>query len=131
MSTVVLDASAVIALLRDEPGADLVRQALETPDLPAPTVALLSTVNLAEVVQHLGPDLPDIIGGERAIVSVVAFTDTHARAAAALHQTTRSAGLSLGDRACLALAQASDLPVLTGDRAWATVNVGVDVQLIR
>lgn len=131
MSTVVLDASAVIALLRGEPGADRVRQTLEQSDTSAPGVALLSTVNLTEILQLLGPDLPDIIGTEQSIITVTDFTTVQAQAAAAMHQATRVAGLGLGDRACLALAKVHGLPVLTGDRAWATLDLDIDVELIR
>lgn len=59
------------------------------------------------------------------------FTHDHAITAAVLRKATRDAGLSFGDRACLALALAEGLPVLTGDRDWMRVSVGVDVRMIR
>jgi ribonuclease VapC len=90
----------------------------------------VSTVNLAEVHQQLGDDLPGLIGPD-GVVRPVAFGVEDARAAAALAAGTRAAGLSLADRACLALAIRLGQPVLTADRAWATVAVGAEVQLIR
>lgn len=130
--TVVLDASALIALLRDEPGADQVAQALDgaASSVAEVSTAVISTVNLAEVHQQLGDELPALIGAD-GVVRPVAFSPEDAQAAAALTATTRSAGLSLADRACLALAIRRGEPVLTADRAWATVAVGVEVQLIR
>ncbi len=131
--SLVLDASAVIALLRDEPGAEQVEALLDTSDDPA-AVAWLSTVNLTEVHQALGPRLPDGLIGpvdSDVVIHVADFTSVHAREAAALRQPTRNLGLSLGDRACLALAKALSLPAITADRAWAQAAVDVDVRLIR
>lgn len=133
--TVVLDASAVIALARDEPGADVVEAHLfEASAGPAP-VAVISTVNLTEVVQALGEpptglvDLDD--DGDDSLVVPTAFTSHDAMTAAAMRQPTRAAGLSLADRACLALGRRTGSAVLTADRAWSTVAVGVEVVLIR
>ncbi|MDX8153618.1 PIN domain-containing protein [Patulibacter brassicae] len=126
----VVDASALIALLRDEPGADQVEAALADADGPAH----LSTVNLAEVHQALGPDLPvGLVGAPEGapLIVAVSFSIEHARIAAALRPATRELGLSLADRACLALARAAALPALTADRAWARADVGVDVRVIR
>lgn len=128
--SVVLDASALIALLRDEPGAEQVAEALDEPGIAGVSTAVVSTVNLAEVHQQLGDDLPGLIGPD-GVVRPVAFGVEDARAAAALAAGTRAAGLSLADRACLALAIRLGQPVLTADRAWATVAVGAEVQLIR
>lgn len=127
MRTAVLDASALVAFLLDEPGAEVVEQALHDAETPL----LLSTVNLTEVLQQVGPDLPDVVGGADALVQIVPFGAEHARDAAELHPSTRPAGLSLGDRACLALARTRGSFVLTADRAWESVDVGVEVRLIR
>lgn len=126
MTAVVLDASALVAFLRDEPGADLVDRTLAEVD-----VALLSTVNLTEVLQLLGPTLPDVVGGDDPIVTVVPFDEEQARDAADLHPRTRAVGLSLGDRACLALGRTRGLPVLTADRAWEAADVGIEIRMIR
>lgn len=128
--TVILDASALIALLRDEPGAERVAQALDAANATEVEAAVVSTVNLAEVHQQLGDELPSLIG-PAGVVRPVEFTAVDARSAASLAAETRSAGLSLADRACLATAVRLGCPALTADRAWATVDVGVEVRLIR
>lgn len=129
---VVCDASAVIAFLRGEEGADTVRLTLEHADGPSATAAWISTVNLCEVHQEAGQVLPEIIGPE-GIISPVDFSAAQASEAAAMREPTRGAGLGIADRACLALAKTLDLPVLTADRIWADValEVAVDVQVIR
>ncbi len=129
----VLDASAVVALLRDEPGAANVEELLNAVEGRG-AAAWLSTVNLTEVHQALGPRLPEGLIGPSdtdVVIQVADFTSIHAREAAALRQPTHELGLSLGDRACLALAKTLALPAITADRAWAKANVGVDVRLIR
>lgn len=123
----VLDCSAVLAVVFDEPGRERVSSALPE--------SRLSAVNLAEVVTKLterGVAAEDL----RAVVapflgSVAAFDEDLAIAAGALRADTRTAGLSLGDRACLALAQRDGATALTADRAWARVEIGVPVELIR
>ena len=129
--SLVLDASAVIALLRDEPGADVVRELLEAVDAESVAAGLISAVNLTEVIERLGDDLPELIGGDRAIIATVPYDEIHARAAAAMLQPTRTPGLALADRACLALARVMSLPAVTADRLWSGVDVGVDVVQIR
>lgn len=128
----VIDASAVMAFLRDEPGADRVEELLSSVDSSFSNAAFVSTVNLAELHQKLGPDLPtSLIGSAESVISCVDFTTGQASIAGAIHSDTRSAGLSLADRACLALAAELNLPAVTADRAWADVEVGVKVELIR
>lgn len=123
----VLDASALIALIKDEPGADAVSEVAGK--------AALSTVNWAEVLEVLASlGLPihqrrDQI--ERLGVTLVPLSSGQAEAAAAMRTATREAGLSLADRACLALARDLGIPALTADRAWREVDVGVEVQLLR
>lgn len=130
--TFVLDASAVIALLRAEPGADAVEEMLEVASTPDLVVAYLSAVNLTEVLQNLGEvELPDLIGGPQPAVSTVPYDSEHARAAAAMLPVTRRVGLGLADRACLALAHAMSLPAVTTDRLWSEVDVGVEVIQLR
>ncbi len=123
----VLDASAVLAWLRDEPGAAVVTGYLDH--------AVISAVNLAEVHQKLaqrGVDADRTIRQLRSLgVEVRAFDTTDALAASRLWPATRTAGLSLGDRCCLALAARLDAPAVTADTAWAALEVGVTVVPIR
>jgi ribonuclease VapC len=124
---VVLDASAFLAQLFQEPGHEQVDEMLAT--------ACISTVNLAEVLTRLvrdGIDLGEVIADvELSGLRVVPFDDVQAALAARLWPEVRRAGLSLGDRACLALAIDRDLPVMTADRAWASLGLNVDIQVIR
>ncbi|HMC39026.1 MAG TPA: type II toxin-antitoxin system VapC family toxin [Acidimicrobiales bacterium] len=127
--SVVLDASAVICLLHDEPGADQVRGELDG--------ARMSAVNWTEVLQkvvHAGD--PGIAGdlepwAAAVGLSVSNFTVDDARVAARLRAPTRELGLSLGDRACLALAERLAMPVLTADRVWAGLSVASEIRVIR
>jgi ribonuclease VapC len=124
----VLDASAVLALVHDEEGADRVAAVLPQ--------ARLSTANLAEVVGKLvdvGID-PRRVEGLLTAAGVVLEPVLAADAvrAGALRQVDGGRLLSLGDRCCLALALRSDPPeVLTGDRAWAALDLPLDVELLR
>lgn len=119
MVSVVLDASAVLALVRDEPGADKV----------APYIgrAAISAVNLQEVVKELllsGLDeatTRELLGELRLDVRV--HDVEAAYAAAALHGQTRQYGRGLGDRSCLALAAQLGVPAVTADREWKNVKV--------
>lgn len=128
MSEVVLDASAILTVLNQECGAADVQAAIRAG-------AIASTVNLSEVVAKLadrGLDEETIREvTEYLQITVVPFDEDQAWRAALLRPSTRSLGLSFGDRACLALAQTLGLPVMTADRAWAKLSVGVTVELIR
>jgi ribonuclease VapC len=123
----VLDASAVLAVIHREPGWSVV-----APLLPE---ACVSTVNWSEVMQKAAArgldegrigDTLDRIG-----VSVLSFTREDAEDAASLWPMTRSLGLSLGDRACLALARRLGVPAVTAERLWAKVTAGVPITVIR
>jgi ribonuclease VapC len=127
MANAVLDASAVLALLNDEPGADLVIAALAD--------AVVSAVNYAEVVSKLTER-----GASRAAVraaitgidlKVVDFDMSLAERTGAMRAETRHLGLSLADRACLALAEREGVPVYTGDRAWVGALPDIVVRAIR
>ena len=125
---VVLDASALLALVHGEEGAEVVGASIPG--------AQISAVNLAEVVGKLadvGMPAAEIHVALAGLgLRVVDFDETLAFAAGLLRPVTRSAGLSLGDRACLALAAATKLPALTADRSWAEVVLeDAAVELIR
>lgn len=119
----VLDASAVIALLVEEPGADLIERHLQD--------AHMSAVNVSEVLQKAAQrDLwePGFESDLEALgVTIETFTTTDARVAAAIGEAAPLAGLSLGDRACLALAHRLDMPVVTTDSIWTTLDLGIRV----
>jgi ribonuclease VapC len=128
VSRIVLDASAVLAVLLQEPGSEKL-----TPEILSD--AATSTVNLAEVHSKLvSRGLPPDDAWEAAlspISELVPFTDEHARLAGDLVAKTRALGLSLGDRACLALGLALKAPVYTADRSWNKVRAGVRIHIIR
>ena len=124
---IVADASAILALLRDEPfmGFDPVHL----------LGAWISTVNFSEVFARLLDGGLAEPAAEAAMVRldlrIVPFDREQARTAARLRRQTRSAGLSLGDRACLALALQFGRPAVTADRAWRNLAVGAEIVLIR
>jgi ribonuclease VapC len=129
----VLDASALIALLHDEPGAEAVVEAIAAG-------AVVSVVNWAEVLSNVAADGDDPravaarLGagtGGRAMIRMEALTAEDCVAVAELRPATKELGLSLGDRACLVLAQRLAIPALTADRNWRDAGVELDVQLIR
>lgn len=128
--TIVLDASAVIALMREEAGAERVAGVLEAAASATPAVAYISTVNLTEVLQH-EPEDRGLIDGPDAVVLSVDYDVEQARVAAAMLAPARTAGLGLADRVCLALARVMGLPALTADRAWSELDVGVEIIQIR
>ncbi|MEM9803944.1 MAG: type II toxin-antitoxin system VapC family toxin [Cyanobacteria bacterium P01_D01_bin.56] len=129
MTKVLLDASAITALIKEEPGADEVSAAL--PD------AIMSAVNVTEAIRVLQrfnfthneatENLSFLIG------EVIPFDREQSYYAARLEPIARRFGLSLGDCVCLSLAQKLNIKVLTSDTAWllAVPEIGVDVKLIR
>jgi len=127
MSQVVLDSSAILAFLQHEPGADKV--------LALVGRVRASAVNAAEVQTKLIRDgMPPEMARAALLMcvqSIVDFDAAQGELAAGLVLQTRDQGLSLGDRACLALGLATRSPVYTADRAWAQLSVGVDVRLVR
>ena len=126
---VVLDASAVLALLFEEPGAEVVRAQLRT--------GVIGAANLAEVLAKLSDHGLPAVEAARAVtilgLEVAPMTEAQAGRSAELRLMTRAVGLSLGDRACLALAAELGAPALTADRGWDAVAgaAGVSVQVIR
>lgn len=126
-TSAVLDASAVLAWLRDEAGAELVH-----PLLPAAT---MSAANWSETHQKLlqhGVDAHRATNRLRTLgVRIEPLTEPDAVAAANLWAATRGAGLSLGDRCCLALAARLDRIAVTADTAWAGLDIDIPVRVIR
>jgi ribonuclease VapC len=128
MNRVVLDASALLAILNQEVGAETL-----TPEILSG--AAISTVNLAEVHGKLvGRGLRPDDAWEATLGPIreaVPFTAEHARLVGDLVAQTRPLGLSLGDRACLALGVALKAPVYTADRSWKKLKVGARIRVIR
>ncbi len=131
----VLDASALLAFLQGERGADQVAEVLS-----APGGAAISAINWAEVLSKLADhgEAPESVtrmlreaGVLGTAVRIDAAGEELAVEIARLRKATRAAGLSLGDRACLALGRLTDRTVLTADRSWATLDVGVGIVVVR
>ena len=125
--TVVLDASALLAYLKGEPGGDRVDGVLAE--------SVMSSVNWAEVVQKsiaVGVNVDGMLDDLQALGLVVEpFMPEDGELAGRLWEQTRQYGLSLGDRACLSLGLRLGVNVLTSDRAWASLNLSLDIQVIR
>jgi len=129
MIAAILDASALLAVLRNEPGGDLVQVAL--PD------SGMSEVNLSEVVAHFArhgateDDIRPVL--DPLPIERYPFDRELSYVAGLLLSLTKTAGLSFGGRACLALAQRLGVRVLTADRAWRDIAnaVAIDVEVIR
>jgi PIN domain nuclease of toxin-antitoxin system len=124
---VVLDASALLAFLQDEPGSDAVEKALAH--------AVISAVNWSEVIQKSLANGVDINGMRDELhalgLTVAPFAAAQAERASILWQHTREKGLSIADRACLATAQHINAPVFTTDRIWAALELFLDIHVIR
>lgn len=123
----VVDASAVLAFVNNEPGSEAVESVLDN--------AIISTVNLAEVGAKL-VDKGMTVEEARQVrtslgLQVRDFDESLAEESVRLRSVTKSGGLSLGDRACLALAVLEKAEVLTTDRIWAELDIDCDIQVIR
>ena len=128
-----LDASALLAYLFGEPGAE------EVSALLGETCAI-SAVNFAEVLSKISDygkkseeaaGLMERQGLTGSAILVLPFDESQARELGRLRAKTRRTGLSLGDCACLALASSLNLPVATADRLWATLRLGIEIRCIR
>jgi PIN domain nuclease of toxin-antitoxin system len=127
MVVCVLDSSALLAVIYEERGFEIVRDKLAQ--------SIMSAVNMAEVISKLSDD-----GFDEAQTNLVLadfkfeinpFDERQARIAGNLRPLTKRKGLSLGDRACLALAIQQRATVLTADKAWAEIDVGVKIEVVR
>ncbi len=127
--TKALDTSAILAVIRDEAGAEKVSDYLDD--------ALVSTVTAAEVFSYVSRNgLPIEVADEFLAhrgLTIVPLSLSEAALAGSFTAHTRSAGLSLGDRCCLALAKLRGVVALTADRSWAQFaeSLGVEIELIR
>jgi ribonuclease VapC len=125
--TAVLDTSALIALYNQERGASTVRRLLSR--------SAFSSVNLAEIATKMSewqvPSDIAISWIRELRIDIVPFDRDQAMEVGALRQYTHPHGLSLGDRACLVLGRKLNATVYTSERAWADINIGVRVELIR
>jgi PIN domain nuclease of toxin-antitoxin system len=128
MNEVVFDASAILALLLQEPGAERLTDEIRIS-------AVASTVNLAEVQSKLVmrgvPPEKAWAHTLSAVVSAESFSSEQAKIAGTLISKTQNYGLSLGDRSCLALAIALKAPVYTTEKIWKNLKVGVPIHVIR
>ena len=129
MPQVVLDASAVLAVVLEEPGAGVVVEALRAG-------AAMSTVNVAEVAARLhqdgwtGPEVALVF--ETLGIEILPFDPEAALLSGRLRTSTRRLGLGLGDRACLATGAIAGCPILTSDRSWRELDIAnIDVRCIR
>jgi ribonuclease VapC len=123
----VIDASALLALLNSEPGADVVAESMPE--------GVISSVNLSEVIAKLcvsGMPEEAIRRNIQALgLDVRPFDEEQAYEAGLMHSRTQRTGISFGDRACLNLAKTLGLPALTADRTWKGLSAGVTVKVIR
>lgn len=128
----VLDSSALLAYLRNEPGREVVAEMLVQG-------AVMSATNYAEVLSHLSDGGQDPARAEQrlrregligSLLGILPFTPADALVTAQLRSVTRPAGLSLGDRACLATALRLGAPAVTADRAWASIQLGIPIRQI-
>jgi len=129
----VLDASAFLAYLRDETGAEIVENAL----IDGCYISIINWVEVLSKVVDLGESPDEIIkrlrdeGLLENSLEIIACNEEDAITIAKFRPLTKSAGLSLGDRACLALGKRLNLPVLTADKVWSSLSLGITINLIR
>lgn len=125
--TIVLDASALLAYLKDEPGGDAVEAILAE--------SVISSVNWAEVIQKsiaASVVVEGMLDDLQALGLVVEpFTSEDGEVAGRLWEQTYSFGLSLRDRACLSLGLRLGVVVLTSDHAWLNLDLGLDIRAVR
>lgn len=133
MNKSVLDASALLAYLRDETRAEIVENAL----IDGCYISIINWVEVLSKVVDLGESPDEIIkrlrdeGLLENSLKIIACNEEDAITIAKFRPVTKSAGLSLGDRACLALGKRLNLPVLTADKVWSSLSLGITINLIR
>lgn len=127
MSPLVIDASAILAMIFDEAGGDMVADVCEG--------ALMNAVNLDEVLHKVARRRMDPVVVETQLsrlgISVIAFDARQARVSAALHAKLAGTDTSFADRACLSMGLMFDATVLTADATWARLGLDIDIRLIR
>ncbi len=127
MSAIVFDSSVVIAILKQEPGCSTAESFISD--------ALISTVNMSEVASYLvrnsvpSDTIQEVLASFP--IQVVPFDESLALQTGCLYSSCKHLGLSLGDRACLALAISRKLPVLTADQVWSKLDLGILIQVLR
>jgi PIN domain nuclease of toxin-antitoxin system len=133
IDSVVLDSSVVLAMILKEPGGKRLDDLLEQIESGVKTHVAISSVNWCEILTKLHRENDSVTGGELAAllagVEVIAFDSQSAELAAAFVQIDRS--LSLGDRACLALASIRKAKAWTTDKIWARSKLPVDIEVLR
>jgi ribonuclease VapC len=128
---IVMDSSAMIALLEQEKGSEIVARNLSN--------AIISSVNLSEVITIINRKIAEDEGAQEEALrllrnsfpNIISFEEEQAIIAGSLDKITKKYCLSLGDKACLALAKYKNCPVLTADKVWKKLELGIDVRLIR
>jgi ribonuclease VapC len=126
---IILDASALIALLNGEAGSAMVEEIIDN--------SIMSAVNASEVAKFLinrrdysKQEAQDVI--EKLVSDIMAFSGEQAYVAASLYAETKSLGLSMGDRACLALSKVTGYPIYTADKIWEKAQLpDINIKLIR
>jgi PIN domain nuclease of toxin-antitoxin system len=123
----ILDASALLALIKNEKGAEIVEKHIEN--------SIISTVNYAEIVAYFiranisEEDINLMLNG--IVNEIVNFNEEQSITSGLLIAKTNKYGLSFGDRACLALAIQMNLPVLTADKSWSKIKSNIEIKIIR
>lgn len=124
---VVLDASAILAFLQGEPGAERVGELLPN--------SVIGAVNYSEVLAKLADKGFDEAArravSDALLCEVISFDGVQAELAADLRPVSRRLGLSFADRSCLALARQRGEAAITADRVWAQLELGIDIEVIR
>ncbi|MCW2974391.1 MAG: PilT protein-like protein [Thermoleophilia bacterium] len=126
--TYILDASAIIAIIQMEDRGTRVIELIEAEDAYASAVTIGES--LAKLVELGMPDRAAMRAISAIVTDVVPFNVDMAVMTGVLREETRAAGLSFADRACLVTALELGVPAITTDRAWKSIDLGVDVRLV-